>query len=98
MKFKWFGMACGGSLIQTLIFVRVMSLTVAGKWLGAIAAILLGISALLYGVFADPNQARYIHRTSSKEERHSRERWGTLFLMMSVPFIVLSLILLASCR
>ncbi|KJB86800.1 hypothetical protein AZ66_16705 [Paenibacillus sp. E194] len=96
MKMKWLGIACGSCLLLTLILVSVASLTTTGKWLGLTAAILIGIGALLFGVFADPNQARYIHHhTSSKNERQNRERWGTLFLIMSTPFIVLSLILLA---
>lgn len=95
MKMKWLGIASGSCLLLTLILVSVASLTTAGKWLGLTAAILIGIGALLFGVFADPNQARYIHHTSSMDERHNRERWGTLFLIMSTPFIVLSLILFA---
>ena len=94
MKMKWLGIACGSCLLLTLILISVASLTTAGKWLGLTAAILIGIGALLFGVFADPNQARYIYHTSSKDERQNRERWGTLFLIMSTPFIVLSLILL----
>ncbi|MCM3342468.1 DUF5316 domain-containing protein [Paenibacillus sp. MER TA 81-3] len=89
-----------GIAVLTCLFLSLITYAIGGWALTAeinawVGVILLGIGALLSGAFISGDRLRANDRSSTDEDRQSRNRWIHVAFLSCIPFLFVAIFIFA---